>query len=150
MGVSISICGSMVFADQMEAIANSLGLLGCEALTPAKEERDQDWSDLSDASLIALKRSYVDRHLEKIRRSDAVLVANYRKHEIEGYLGPNTLIEAAFAYTLSIPVLFLHDPSQQPCGLECLAISSGMLDGEPTKALTLLAQIRSQEARVPL
>ncbi|GEM_PF-2310634 len=130
----------MVFADQMEAMARSLRELGFDALTPAKEERDQDWSDFSDASLIALKRSYIDQHLTKIRRSSAVLVANFRKHETEGYLGPNTLMEAAFAYTLSIPVLFLYDPSQQPCGLECLAISSGVLEGEPTKALCFLKQ----------
>lgn len=142
---SISICGSMAFADQMESMAGYLRALGCEALTPAKEESGQDWLDFSDTSLIALKKSYIDRHLTKIRRSHAVLIANFRKHETDGYLGPNTLMEAAFAYTLSIPVLFLYDPSQQPCGLECLAISSGVLDGEPTKALSLLKQIRSKE-----
>ena len=142
MAISISICGSMSFMDEMEAIASSLAALGCEAMTPIREERNFDWSNLADADLVALKKSFIDRHLAKIRRSDAVLIANFPKHNIDGYVGPNTLMEAAFAHALSVPIIFLFDPSQQACGLECVSISCGCVNGEATEVLPLLREIR--------
>lgn len=76
----------------------------------------------------------MDRHLEKIRNSDVVLVANLSKRGVEGYVGPNTLMQAAFAHALGITVVFLNDPSEQSGGLECIAIASGCLDGDVAPA----------------
>lgn len=120
MAFSIAICGSMFFVDEMEAIATSLRSVGCDAITPAREERNFDWSDLRNLELVAIKRSYIDRHLEIIRHSDAALIANLSKRGIEGYVGPNTLMEAAFAHAVGIPVIFLNDPSGQAAGLNVL------------------------------
>lgn len=141
MAISISICGSMSFMDEMEAIASSLAALGCEVMTPVREERNFDWSNLADADLVALKRSFIDRHIEKIRRSEVVLIANFPKHDIDGYVGPNTLMEAAFAHALDVPVIFLYDPSRQACGLECVSISSGCVNGDAVEILPLIRQI---------
>ncbi len=137
-GPVVAICGSMAFIDEMEQIARTLECLGCEALTPEREEHGRDWSSLSRPEMLALKKTYVDIHLDKIRRADAVLIANFRKHGIEGYVGPNTLMEAAFAYAQGIPVIFLHDPFHQVNGLECASISRGCVNGDVDGVLTLI------------
>ncbi|WP_144443634.1 hypothetical protein [Pseudomonas putida] len=126
---SISICGSMKFLIEMENIAKFLAAFGHEVMTPEREESHLDWSNLKDANLVKLKKSFIDCHLEKIKRSDFVLIANFSKNGISGYVGPNTLMEASFAHALGVQVIFLYDPSQQSCGLECLAIMSKCLDG---------------------
>jgi hypothetical protein len=133
---TIAICGSMAFLDEMEQIACTLSGFGCEALTPVREEHGLDWTSLSRPEMLALKKSYVDIHLDKIRRADAVLIANFSKHGVEGYVGPNTLMEAAFAYGAGIPVLFLHDPFHQANGLECASISRECVNGDVAGVLT--------------
>lgn len=130
MAGSICLCGSMAFIDEMEEIADRLATMGYRASAPAREERELKWSHLPAAEAVILKKSFVDGYLAKIRQADALLIANYQKHGIAGYVGPNTLMEAAFGYTMGIPIIFLHDPSNQSCGLECLAIASGCLNGE--------------------
>jgi hypothetical protein len=131
---AIAICGSMAFMNEMEALAVTIRSFGIDALTPQREEVGLDCSKLSRAETVRLKRRYVDTHLEKIRRSGAVLIANFDKRGVAGYVGPNTLMEAAFAHALGVPVIFLNDPSKQSCGLECLAIARECLDGEVSGA----------------
>ncbi len=135
---TIAICGSMAFIDEMEQIALSLERLGCQALAPVREEHGLDWASLSRPEMISLKTSYVDTHLGKIRRADAVLIANFQKHGTDGYVGPNTLMEAAFAYAVGIPVIFLHDPYGQANGLECMSISRGCVDGDVARVLEMI------------
>jgi nucleoside 2-deoxyribosyltransferase len=128
----------MAFIDEMERLAAELEHFGCEVLSPVREEHGLDWSILSRPETLALKKSYVDTHLDKIRRADAVLIANFRKHGVEGYVGPNTLMEAAFAYAQGIPVIFLHDPYDQASGLECGSISRGFVNGDASAVLQLI------------
>ncbi|WCJ63013.1 hypothetical protein [Agrobacterium tumefaciens] len=138
MTVRIAICGSMAFVDEMEAIASAFEALGYQPMTPAREERNFDWTDLKSAEVIAQKKYYIDRHLEIIRHCDVVLIANFPKRGIEGYVGPNTLMEAAFAYALNVPVIFLNGPSAQESGLECMAVAFGRLSGDATGISELL------------
>ena len=44
---------------------------------------------------IRAKKQYIQEHMERIRASDSVLIANYSKSGVAGYVGPNTLIEIA-------------------------------------------------------
>jgi hypothetical protein len=128
--VRISICGSMTFIDQMEALASSLRERGLSVATPVREERDQAWSELGLDAAVRAKARYVTGYLEEIRVSDLVLVANYDKAGIAGYVGPNALIEAAFARALGKPAVFLHRPGPQPCQLEAMAMMTTCLDGD--------------------
>lgn len=60
------------------------------------------------------------------------------EHGVDGYVGPNTLMEAAFAYAQGIPVIFLHDPFEQASGLECASISRGFVNGDASAVLQLI------------
>lgn len=55
----------------------------------------------------------IDDHFSKIARSDAILVANYPKHEIDGYVGGNTLMEMAIARYLKKKIYVLSPISSK-------------------------------------
>ncbi len=129
----------MSFLSEMEDIAHSLETLGCSASTPVREERDFNWTKMPIHEATVLKKSFVDGYLSTILRSDAILIANFTKHEIEGYVGPNTLMEAAFGYALGKPVVFLYDPSAQACGLECVSIVHGFLNGNVNNLTAMIS-----------
>lgn len=125
----LSICGSMDFIDEMEAIAAELAAAGWTVFTPQRAEAGFRWEGLSADERIRRKKAYIDAHLENIRRSTAVLIANYPKNGTNGYIGANTLMEAAMAYTLGVPVYFLFPIGAQGCQLEAESIAEGVWNG---------------------
>lgn len=131
----LSICGSMDFIDEMETIATELAAAGWIIYTPQRAEAGFRWEDLSATDRIQRKKAYIDAHLENIRRSTAVLIANYPKNGTDGYIGANTLMEAAMAYTLGVPVYFLFPIGAQGCQLEAESIAEGVWNGrvQPSK-----------------
>ena len=56
-----------------------------------------------------------------------MLLANYSKNGIDGYIGANSLMDAAFAYALGVPVAYLKPVGEQPCRLEALSISQTVI-----------------------
>lgn len=101
---SVCICGSMAFIDDMEAIGRSLTMLGYDVTTSAREEKNFSWDELQVSRAKVLKKGFIDNYLAQIRHADTVLIANFAKNDIEGYVGPNTLMEASFAYALGVPL----------------------------------------------
>ena len=124
----------MTFIDQMEALALDLRHAGLSVVTPVREEQGVDWSGLELPMAVRAKAQYLNSYLEEIRTSDLVLIANYDKSGIAGYVGPNALIEAAFAHALGKPVVFLHTPGPQACQLEAWAMMAVCLEGDPSRA----------------
>lgn len=120
----IAICGSMRFIAEMEALGRELSEAGWRVAIPRREESGLRWEDMSQQNRILAKKAYIDGHLAEIRGSTAVLIANYPKDGVDGYVGPNSLLEAAFAYALGIPVYFLFPIGAQACQLEAQAIAS--------------------------
>jgi hypothetical protein len=102
---------------QMEKIADELRNGGFRATTPVREEGSLDWSALSSDQAIAAKRQFLIGYFDKIRSGDAVLIVNIKKHGIEGYVGANTLMEAACGAALGKPVFYFNDLGNQHCRL---------------------------------
>lgn len=123
----------------MEKIADELRNGGFRATTPVREEGSLDWSALSSDQAIAAKRQFLIGYFDKIRGGDAVLIVNIKKHGIEGYVGANTLMEAACGVALGKPVFYFNDLGNQSCRLEALAVSAGILKGDAGKITHLLA-----------
>lgn len=105
----------MQFFQQMEELKLNLEKIGMSVFLPEAEESEGFYLSLPSEQRPALKRKFIDAHLAKIGQSDAVLVANYPKRGIDGYVGPNTLMEVAFAYALGKGIYLLHPMSDQPC-----------------------------------
>jgi hypothetical protein len=125
----IVICGSMDFFEEMASIAETLGEHGVEALLPVAEEGKVDYRIGEDDELARLKQIFIDAHLKKIRESEAILVANFDKRGVRGYVGANTLMEAAFAYALQKRIYVLHALGEQACRPEMLGMQPIFLDG---------------------
>lgn len=119
----------MCFIDEMEALGRKLSEAGWTVATPQREESDLHWECLAPEGSMLAKKGYIDGHLARIRESTAVLIANYPKEGVEGYVGANSLMEAAFAYALDVPVYFLFPIGEQGCQLEAQAIASATWNG---------------------
>ena len=57
------------------------------------------------------KARAIDDHFVKISWSDAILVANYTKHGIDGYIGGNTLMEIFVARYLNKKIFIMFPVS---------------------------------------
>ena len=126
---TITICGSMAFSEQMVQLRQALEQQEFRVFTPVDEEGTANYNSLSDREQAILKRQFIDSHLEKIKKSDAVLIANFAKRGIDGYIGANTLMEMAFAYAFHKQVIILYPVGEQQCKVEALGLQTANLAG---------------------
>jgi hypothetical protein len=119
----------MTFFNEMAAIRDQLEKVGIRVVIPAIEEVKIDYTASSDEELSRVKKQFIDGHLAEIERSEAVLIANFDKHGVKGYVGANTLMEAAFAYVLRKPIYVLHLLGPQSCKPELLGLQPRFLGG---------------------
>ncbi|MGI9624910.1 MAG: hypothetical protein ACR2PK_18935 [Acidimicrobiales bacterium] len=117
--------------DQIEELATRFRTLGHVAITPDRDERDDSWTSLTLTEQVEAKREFIDAYLEQVRSADAIVIANFARDGISGYVGPNTLIEAAFAKALGRPVYLYNEPGPQPAQVELLAVQMACLYGDP-------------------
>lgn len=119
----IAICSSALFARQSRKIKEKLDKMGFEVfLYPEKVEVGGKAIDVDEyykmrknnltRELLNVKRRLIDEHIEKIKRSDAVLVLNLDKDEDRGYVGGNTFLEMGIAYFLGKKVFIWKKPSE--------------------------------------
>lgn len=55
----------------------------------------------------------IDNHFKEVEWCDAIIVANYKKHNIEGYIGGNVLIEMGLARYLRKKIYVLFPVSSE-------------------------------------
>ena len=54
------------------------------------------------------KAEAITAHFEKVEWADAILVTNYDKNDVPGYIGGNTLMEMGVAFFLRKPIFLLR------------------------------------------
>jgi hypothetical protein len=109
----IVICGSMAFASQMREIKGQLDILNVRAVVP--DDVDGDLKHYDSQSYLAFKKAVSVSHINKIKdpRTYAVLVANFDKNGIYGYIGANSFAEVSVAFSSRKKIfLFSEIPSQ--------------------------------------
>ncbi len=126
---TITICGSMNFFSDIEQLKKELENLGFKVFTPSKEGTGTDYSKLSKQEQADMKQDFIDKHIEKIRESDAILIANYSKNGVENYIGANTFLEMAFAYILKKKIFILNNIPNQPNSVEIEGLKPISLKG---------------------
>jgi hypothetical protein len=113
--MKITICGSLKFHDQMLGLQKQLESLGYICYLPIKVEGVNYWATDSTARIHAkASKDLVSEHFRKIQDSDAILVANYTKHEIVNYIGANTFLEIGFAHFIGKKIFILNPLPDQP------------------------------------
>ncbi len=85
---------------------------------PAEDETAIDDIALNKQELINMKQGYIDQHIDKIKASDAILIANYSLNDKEDYIGANTFLEMGFAYLLKTPIFILNSIPNQSNSIE--------------------------------
>ena len=99
----------MVFAKEMLEIQKLLEELGHEAIVPL-DTHDCIKNPELNSDLEWGQNLNIDKdHFNKIESSDAILVLNYPKNNINGYIGGSSLMEIAVARHLDKKIFILHD-----------------------------------------
>lgn len=121
--MKITLCGSIAFYDEMLAIQKQLEELGHEVRLPPPEIPGPDGQPMAVADYYQLRKESgndatwvwdqkersMRAHFEKVVWAEAIVVTNYQKKIIPGYIGANTLIEMGLAFHLQKPIYLMFE-----------------------------------------
>lgn len=116
--VRIAICGSLDFSYGMEGLARDLKSRGFDVELPPTTKAIvsgkvaiEDIRAQKAAGTFPQRAIRVDairRYWKVINQADVILVANYDKKGIPGYIGGNSFLEMGFAHVLHKPIFLLN------------------------------------------
>ena len=144
--MKITLCGSIAFQDKILSIKEKLEKLGHEVKIWSPEVEDEN------GQLIPVKEYYkirhtanndekwvwdrkaeaILRHFEKVAWSDAILITNYDKNNVKGYIGGNTLMEMGLAFFLKKKIYLLNEIPELSYKEEILGVKPIILKGDLT------------------
>ena len=95
----IVLCGSKKFKEEVLRIGKELESRGYEAIVPKEFLVEMN------------KREHAMLHFNEIadKQTDAVLIVNENKGEVENYIGPNSFAEVAMAFYFGKKVYLKND-----------------------------------------
>lgn len=112
--MKIVICGSMQFAKEMLEAQKILAELGHEGIVPLDTHECVEDPNLNMNLEHCIKTEIDKDHFTKVAEGDAILVLNYPKNGLAGYVGGAVLMEIAIARHFDKPIFFLFDiPSEK-------------------------------------
>jgi len=82
---------------------------------------------------LKIKYNLIKMHYEKIMASDAILVANYDKKGVEGYIGGNTFLELGFAYVNDRDIFMIKPIPDLPYKAEIGGMEPIVINNKLTK-----------------
>ncbi len=120
--MKITLCGSIAFINEMDTLRGALAARGHDVQMPPLTSTDHQGNAISSLEYYAIKKAVGDdlshpfwqkydacmrAHFQKVAWSDAVLIANYDKNGVAGYVGPNTLMEMGLAFHFNKKIFLL-------------------------------------------
>ncbi|HLC19898.1 MAG TPA: hypothetical protein VJK72_03190 [Candidatus Nanoarchaeia archaeon] len=115
--MNIAICGSMLFTEKMFEVKKLLEKSGHHVFVSAFAQEYVGKSPEQKEKLVLFHKNEKDairEFLDKIKKSDAILVLNYDKNEVKNYIGGNTLIEIGFAHYWKTKIFLLNPIPEIP------------------------------------
>ena len=134
--MKICICCSLSFTNKVKIVADELEKLGCEVMLPNGILTDAIHQPGFDPVAAKRDNGYdaIREHFNKIKNSDAVLVCNFTKNDIENYIGANTFLEMGFAYYIDKPIFTFNPlPDYKYINDEILSFGVKVLNGDLSK-----------------
>lgn len=130
--MKITLCGSMKFNDKFLELKKELESLGHEVLMPIAVEGLDYWAEDGGKRIEAKKGlNLIETHMDKITESEAILVANYTKGDIENYIGANTFLEMGYAKYKGKKIFILNPlPNQRYINDELESFEPIVLNGD--------------------
>lgn len=134
--MTITICGSMFFHQQMKEAQARLEKRGFTILLP-EELADGSANEAlleKDEDKISAKIEYnfIREHFKKVEMADSILILNYPKKGIDGYIGGNTFLEMGYAFGLGKKIFLLYPIPKMDYFTEMSAIQPIVLNGNLT------------------
>ena len=112
--MKIMICGSMAFAKEMIKAKNQLEQLGHEVIVPCDTELHVEKphliDDFEEDHKHCIENQIMETCYKLVEESEAILVLNYPKNNIDGYVGTATLMDIAIARHFRKKFFLLHEP----------------------------------------
>ncbi len=108
--MKIMICGSMYFAKEMLEVKARLEKMGHFIFVPSDINQCADKPELSMDLNHCFETNVQEECFDNIPKSDAILVLNYKRNGIEGYIGGATLMEIGIAQYLDKKIFLLYPP----------------------------------------
>lgn len=131
--MKVIICGSMTASKEMLKLEEQLKTLGFDVELPSfthKYARMASINDIHGESVKnKLNHDLIRGYFEKIKESDAVLVANIERKGIPGYVGGNSFLEMSFAHVLNKPLYLLNPIPEMSYMDEMKAMQPVILNG---------------------
>lgn len=137
--MKIALCHSMQYAEKAKEMQGWFLDRGHEAYPSSFNEKFIGLSD-EEKEKLKLYQKYeqdaIREHWGTIQKSDKVLVLNYEKHGIPGYIGGNSFLEMGFAYIQKKPIYLLNPIPKMPYyETEIIAMKPTILDGDLERIL---------------
>lgn len=128
----IVICGSLSFVREMDAIKETLQTMGHTVVMPLSadllRERNSTFEQLEAIKnsgqhyTMTVQHDAIRKHYHKIVDGDAILVVNWDKKGVKGYIGGNTFLEMGFAHVHHKAIYVLNDLPDLPYADEMRAM----------------------------
>lgn len=136
--MTITICGSMQFHEEMRSIQAKLEAAGHAVLVPKSLElmdRKDFVHPTEDEGRIQAKieHDFIREHFRKIEEADAILVLNYKKKGTPNYIGGNTFLEMGLAFWLGKKIFLLNPVPQMDYLTEMHAMQPIVINGDLSK-----------------
>ena len=141
--MKIAICCSLNFTYEIKKIADDLSKMGFEVHIPISSEKilrgevsldeikqEKESGKFADR---AIKYDSIRAYWQVIDDSDAILVANFDKHNVKDYIGGNTFLEMGFAHILNKPIYLLNDVPTMIYTDEIRAMQTVVINGDLSK-----------------
>ncbi|MFC1789819.1 hypothetical protein ACFLYY_02505 [Patescibacteria group bacterium] len=111
--MKILICGSMTCSKKMIETEKGLLELKHKVVLPShtKEYAELDSFEKmhSESAKNKIKEDLIRDYYNKIKDSDAILVVNEKRNEIDNYIGGNSFLEMGFAHVLNKKIFLLNE-----------------------------------------
>ncbi|OGI17570.1 MAG: hypothetical protein A3J63_04230 [Candidatus Moranbacteria bacterium RIFCSPHIGHO2_02_FULL_40_12b] len=147
--MKITICGSIAFYEKMQETQKILEEMGHEVDIPPCELKDDSGNIISIQEYYKIRKAgsedekwiwdrkkwAMKKHFDKVVWADAILVLNYAKNNIDGYIGANTLIEMGLALHLDKSIYLLNPIPEISCKEEILGMQPIILSGDLSKIM---------------
>lgn len=135
--MTITICGSMQFHKEMGQVRDELSSLGFNVFVPGELddlEHNESYMSTDEERITAkIEYDFIREHFHRIEEAEAVLILNYEKKGIPGYIGGNTFLEMGYAFGLGKKIYLLHDVPDMDYKTEMHAIQPIILNGDLSK-----------------
>lgn len=125
MKKTIAICASASLYKQILPLEEELKKLGYKVIIPHTAKQMKKTNDFTlnkswynNPQDYDRKRDLMNKHFNEIKKSNAILVANFDKGKKKKYIGGNVLMEITIAYYLKKKIFLLYDIDQKSAILE--------------------------------